>query len=77
MNYKEAVKHKKEALKKADESVLKTHHLIITPADTEESLKHIEAFMKNPDEFDDTSCIEFCSNDEYEVVSFRKEEFEK
>lgn len=74
MKYNEAVQHKKESLKNADESVLKDYHIIITPAKTDESQKHIEAFTKNPEKFDDESCKKFCSNDDYEVVSFRKEE---
>ncbi|MDC8104010.1 MULTISPECIES: hypothetical protein [Chryseobacterium] len=74
MKYNEAVQHKKESLKKADETVLKDYHIIITPANTEESQKHIEAFLKAPDKFDDESCKKFCSDGEYQVVSFRKEE---
>ncbi|WP_223607825.1 hypothetical protein [Chryseobacterium sp. OSA05B] len=73
MKYSEALTYKKEALQKADESVLKSYHIIIVPADTAESAKYIEAFSKNPDDFKDNSCKEYCSNDEYEVVSFNKE----
>ncbi|WP_345988350.1 hypothetical protein AAEU33_14625 [Chryseobacterium sp. Chry.R1] len=53
---------------------MKDYHIIITPANTEESQKHIEAFLKAPDKFDDESCKKFCSDGEYQVVSFRKEE---
>lgn len=74
MKYSEALAHKKEALKKADESVLKSYHIIIVPADTGESSKYIEDFSKKPDDFNDSSCKKYCSNDEYEVVSFNKEE---
>lgn len=74
MNYKEALKHKKEALQKADESLLKLYHIVITPANTDESFKHIEDFTKNPKAFDDESCKKYCTDDEYEVVSFKKEE---
>ena len=74
MNYKEAVAHKKESLKKADESLLKLYHLVITPANTDESFKHIEDFSKNPSAFNDESCKEYCTDDQYEVVSFKKEE---
>lgn len=74
MNYKEAVAHKKESLKKADESLLKLYHLVITPANTEESFKHIEDFSKNPSAFNDESCKKYCTDDQYEVVSFKKEE---
>ncbi|MBT2619444.1 MULTISPECIES: hypothetical protein [Chryseobacterium] len=73
MKYNEAVQHKKEALKKADETVLKDYHIIITPANTDESQKHIKAFMDSPKTFSDESCKKFCSDDEYEVVSFRKD----
>jgi len=73
MNYKEALEHKKEALDKADESLLKLYHIVITPANTDESYKHIEDFIKNPEAFDDESCKKYCTNDEYEVVSFKKE----
>ncbi|KFF25878.1 hypothetical protein [Chryseobacterium vrystaatense] len=74
MKYSEALEHKKEALKNADESVLKSYHIIITPADTSESAKYIEDFSKKPEDFNDNSCKKYSSNDEYEVVSFRKEE---
>ncbi|WP_370899132.1 hypothetical protein [Chryseobacterium gossypii] len=74
MKYDEAVKHKKEALEKAHDSVLRNYHIIITPADTNESRKYIDAFSKNPEAFSDDSCKQFSSNDDYEVVSFRKEE---
>ena len=73
MKFSEAVKHNKESLKNADESVLKDYHIIITPAKTDESQKYIEAFTENPEKFDDESCKKFCSNDDYEVASFRKE----
>jgi len=73
MKYSEALEYKKEALKKADKSVLENFHIIITPADTGESAKYIEDFSKNPDDFNDSSCKKYCSNDEYEVMSFKKE----
>ena len=73
MKYSEALQYKKEALEKADESVRKGYHIIITPADTGESAKYIEDFSKKPDDFKDNSCKKYSSNDEYEVVSFRKE----
>ncbi|CAD7816179.1 hypothetical protein CHRY9390_03116 [Chryseobacterium aquaeductus] len=72
MNYKEALKHKKEALEAADESLLKLYHIVITPANTDESYKHIEDFSKDPEKFDDESCKKYCTDDEYEVVSFKK-----
>ncbi|MDF2550951.1 MAG: hypothetical protein K0R36_1369 [Chryseobacterium sp.] len=74
MNYKEAVKHKKEAVNKADESLLKLYHIVITPANTDESYKYIEDFTKNPEAFDDESCKKYCTDDEFEVVSFKKEQ---
>ncbi|MBW7674329.1 hypothetical protein [Chryseobacterium chendengshani] len=74
MTYKEALQHKKESLEKADESLLKLYHLVITPANTEESYKYIEDFTKDPDSFDDESCKKYCTDNEYEVVSFKKEE---
>ncbi|MCU7616352.1 hypothetical protein NZ698_04020 [Chryseobacterium sp. PBS4-4] len=74
MNYQEALKHKKESLEKADESLLKLYHIVITPANTDESYKFIEDFTKNPEAFDDESCKKYCTDDEFEVVSFKKEE---
>lgn len=73
MKYSEALQYKKEALEKAEESVLQSYHIIITPADTGESAKYIEDYSKKPDDFNDSRCKKYCSNDEYEVVSFRKE----
>ena len=73
MNFKEAKIHKKDALKNADESVLKLFHLIITPSNTDESAKFIEDFLKDPESFNDESCKDYCSDDNYEVVSFKKE----
>lgn len=73
MKYSEALQYKKEALEKADESVRQSYHIIIAPDDTAESAKYIEDFSKKPDEFKDNSCKKYSSNDEYEVVSFRKE----
>lgn len=74
MTYQEALQHKKESLERADESLLKLYHLVITPANTEESYKYIEDFTKDPESFDDASCKKYCTDDEYEVVSFKKEE---
>jgi hypothetical protein len=74
MNYKEALKHKKESLEKADESLLKLYHIVITPANTDESYRFIEDFTKNPEDFDDESCKKYCTDDEFEVVSFKKED---
>ncbi len=74
MNYQEAVQYKKESIEKADESLLKLYHIIITPANTDESFKHIEDFTKNPESFDDESCKKYCTDGEYEVVSFKKED---
>ena len=73
MNYQEAVKHKKEAVDKADESLLKLYHIVIAPANTDESFKYIEEFTKNPENFNDESCKKYCTDNEYEVVSFKKE----
>jgi len=74
MNYTEALQHKKESLKNADETVLKQYHLIIAPANTEESTSFINDFLKNPEKFDDESCKKYSSDGLYEVVSFKKEE---
>lgn len=74
MNYQEALQHKKESLKNADESVLKLYHLIIAPADTEESKKYIEDYLKNPADFDDESCKKYSSDGAFEVISFKKDE---
>lgn len=73
MNYQEAEAHKKESLKNADESVLHLFHVVITPADTEESAKYIEDYLASPESFTDESCKEYCSDGNYEVVSFKKE----
>nr|WP_314490284.1 hypothetical protein [uncultured Chryseobacterium sp.] len=74
MTYQEAVQHKKESIEKADESLLKLYHIVITPANTDDSYKHIEDFTKNPAAFDDESCKKYCTDDQYEVVSFKKED---
>ncbi|ROI00003.1 hypothetical protein [Chryseobacterium daecheongense] len=74
MKYSEAVQHKKESLKKAHESILNGYHIVIVPADTDESAKYIEDFLKSPEKFNDESCKKYSSNDEYEVVSFKKED---
>lgn len=73
MKFKDALKHKKEAEKNADPSVANLFHIVITPASTEESAVFIEEFLKNPGAFHDESCRSYCSDDEYEVVSFKKE----
>ncbi|GEM_PF-1207880 len=73
MNFNEAKEHKKESLKNADESVLNLFHVIITPANTDESAKFIEDFLKSPESFDDESCKKYCTDGNYEVVSFKKE----
>lgn len=73
MNHKEALQHKKESLKNAHESVLKQYHLIIAPANTEESNQFINDFLKNPEKFDDESCKKYSSDDVFEVISFKKE----
>ncbi len=74
MNFKEAKKHKQEAVKNADKSVANLFHIIISPANTDESAKFIKEFLKSPESFDDESCKQYCSDDNYEVVSFKKEE---
>ena len=74
MKYNEAKQHKDEAVKNADENVLQNFHIIITPTNTDDSAKYIEDFLKNPDNFNDKSCQKYCSDDEYEVVSFRKDD---
>jgi len=74
MNHKEALLHKKESLKNADESVLKQYHLVISPANTDESKKFIDDFLKNPEKFDDNRCKKYSSDDAFEVISFKKEE---
>ena len=73
MNFKEAKKHKEDSLKNADTSVLELFHIVITPSNTDESAKFIEDFLKNPESFDDESCKEYCLDDDFEVVSFKKE----
>jgi hypothetical protein len=74
MNYAEALQHKKESIDKADESLLKLYHIIIAPSNTEENYKYIQDFTQNPKAFDDESCKKYCTNDEFEVVSFKKGE---
>ncbi|OCK51719.1 hypothetical protein BA768_03135 [Chryseobacterium sp. CBo1] len=76
MNYKEALEHKNESLKNADESVLKQYHLVIAPANTDDSKKYIDDFLKNPEKFDDESCKKYSSDGLFEVMSFKKEEEE-
>ncbi|KFE99133.1 hypothetical protein IX39_00100 [Chryseobacterium formosense] len=76
MNYKEALEHKNESLKNADESVLKQYHLVIAPANTDDSKKYIDDFLKNPEKFDDESCKKYSSDGHFEVMSFKKEEEE-
>ena len=76
MTHAEAVLHKQEAESKADESVKKMFHITIVPSNTEESNKYIEDFLQNPDEFNDESCIPYCSNDDFEVVSFGRNNVE-
>ncbi|KPH14731.1 hypothetical protein [Chryseobacterium sp. ERMR1:04] len=73
MTYTEAVQHKKESLENADESVMKNYHLIIAPSNIEESQRCIETFLSNPKSFNDKSCKKFCTNDDYQVISFRKD----
>ncbi|MDQ0595211.1 hypothetical protein QFZ37_003580 [Chryseobacterium ginsenosidimutans] len=73
MNYKEAKEHKKEALKNADESVLQLFHIVISPSNTDESIKFIEDFLKDPESFNDESCKNYCSDGNYQVMSFKKE----
>lgn len=74
MKYSEALKYKEEALKKADSTVVENYHIVIVPADTAESTKYIEEFTKKPESFKDDSCKKYCSNGEYLVVSFKKED---
>lgn len=74
MTYDEAIQHKKESLENADQNVIDNFHILIVPANTEESTKYIESFLKNPEKYDDNSCKDFCSGEEYQVVSFKKEE---
>ncbi|QBJ88507.1 hypothetical protein DDI74_20750 [Chryseobacterium gleum] len=74
MKYSEALKYKEEALKKADSTIVDNYHIVIVPADTAESTKYIEEFTKKPESFKDDSCKEYCSNGEYLVVSFKKED---
>lgn len=74
MKYSEALKYKEEVLKKADSTVVDNYHIVIVPADTAESTKYIEEFTKKPESFKDDSCKKYCSNGEYLVVSFKKED---
>lgn len=76
MTHKEALLHKKESLKNADESVLKLYHLVISPANIDESKKFIADFLKKPEKFDDESCEKYSSDGIFEVISFKKEEEE-
>ncbi|MFC7346048.1 hypothetical protein ACFQO9_04860 [Chryseobacterium zhengzhouense] len=76
MDYKEALKHKNESLKNADETVLKQYHLVIAPANTDESKKFIDDFLENPEKFDDESCKKYSSDGLFEVISFKKDEEE-
>jgi len=76
MNFEEALKQKKESVKNADESVLKLYHILISPADTKESVDYIDHYLKNPESCTDDSCKEFSRLDDYQIVSIRKEEQE-
>lgn len=73
MNYQEALAHKKESLKNADKNVLDMFHLVIAPANTDDAKKFMDDYLKKPNDFDDKSCKKYCSDDEYEVMSFKKE----
>jgi len=73
MNFQEALEHKKESLRTADESVLKLYHVVIAPANTDESKQFIDDFLKNPEKFDDESCKKYSSDGLFEVMSFKKE----
>lgn len=73
MNHKEALKHKNESEKNADQSVSRLFHIVITPSNTDESATFIEDFLKSPESFDDESCKKYSSDNDYEVVSFKKE----
>lgn len=73
MNFKEAKAHKKDAVKNADESVSNLFHIVITPSNTDESAKFITDFLRSPENFNDESCKDYCSDGDYEVVSFKKE----
>ncbi|MFC5873079.1 hypothetical protein ACFP3I_10820 [Chryseobacterium arachidis] len=53
--------------------MLELFHIVITPSNTDESAKFIEDFLKNPESFNDESCKKYCSDDDFEVVSFKKE----
>ncbi|SMO89800.1 hypothetical protein SAMN06265171_1111 [Chryseobacterium rhizoplanae] len=74
MKYTEALKYKEDALKKADSTVVDNYHIVIVPADTSESTRYIEEYTKKPENFKDDSCKKYCSNGDYLVVSFKKEE---
>ena len=68
------LKYKEDALKKADSTVVDNYHIVIVPADTSESTRYIEEYTKKPENFKDDSCKKYCSNGDYLVVSFKKEE---
>ena len=73
MTYKEALQYKKESVSSADESVLKLYHILVAPADKEESVNFLDHFLKHHDECNDETCKEFSSSDNYEVVTVRKD----
>ena len=77
MTFEESIKHKNESVMSADESVLKLYHILIAPANTEESVNYINHFLKNPQSCNDETCKQFSSSDNYEIVSIRKEETAK
>jgi len=74
MTFEEALKQKKESVSNADQSVLNLYHVLISPADTKESVDYIDFYLKNPDECKDESCKKFSSSDNYQIVSIRKED---
>lgn len=73
MNYQEALAHKNELLENADKNVLNMFHLVIAPANTDDAKKFMDDYLKNPNDFDDESCKDYCSDNEYEVMTFKKE----
>lgn len=74
MTYLEALQHKNISVQNADESVLKLYHVLIAPANKDESIEFLEYFLKHSGKCDDETCKKFSSTDDYEIISIRKED---
>ena len=68
MKYNQALEHKKDILKCLGE--LRTFNyteIIIMPAKAEDFQKYLEEYKRNPEKFDDESCIGFSTDNNFMV----------